>query len=205
MNKVIDVFNRLNKSFDEIDKANADYTEAVQKKVNYLSGSDKSIKGKLEKIISSMASELQKNPNINEENSPLLSKMVDTVDYHRASIFDDRSLFMPFKRTQREEPDPMELSPDISDESDDLMNDFLNNEVSQFSEAAVESFMRRAFGSRKEIKTSEISLVEDNDLILLILALVRAEFNTTFFTMEKIDDKTMNGHYQIPEYVLRIK
>ena len=205
LNKVIDVFNRLNKSFDEIDKANADYTEAVQKKVNYLSGSDKSIKGKLEKIISSIASELQKNPNINEENSPLLSKMVDTVDYHRASIFDDRSLFMPFKRTQREEPDPMELSPDISDESDDLMNDFLNNEVSQFSEAAVESFMRRAFGSRKEIKTSEISLVEDNDLILLILALVRAEFNTTFFTMEKIDDKTMNGHYQIPEYVLRIK
>ena len=37
---IIDIFSRLQKNFNEIDKANAKYTEAVQKKVNYLSSSD---------------------------------------------------------------------------------------------------------------------------------------------------------------------
>lgn len=203
INKVIDVFNRLNKSFDQIDRANADYTEAVQKKVNYLSGSDKSLKGKLDKIISSLADELHKNSSLDEESSPLLAKMVDTVELNRASIFDDRSPLMPFRRGTKEEVDPMDLAPDISDNDDDLMNDFLNNEVSAFSEAAIESFMRQAFGTKKEINTNEIALATDDDLVLLIMALVRAEFNTMFFTMEKIGEKTMNGHFQIPEYILR--
>ncbi|MEI3532017.1 MAG: Wadjet anti-phage system protein JetA family protein [Bacilli bacterium] len=43
----IDVYRRLQKSFDEIDKTNAEYTAAVQKKVNYLSSSDKTIIGKI--------------------------------------------------------------------------------------------------------------------------------------------------------------
>lgn len=205
INQVIDVFNRLNKSFDQIDRANADYTEAVQKKVNYLSGSDKSLKGKLDKIISSLADELHKNSSLDEESSPLLSKMVDSIEVGRASILDDRSPMMPFRRGMREELDPMGLAPDISEDSDDLMNEFLNNEVSGFSEAAIDNFMRKAFGMRREIRTDEIDLVTDDDLILLIMALVRAEFDTMFFTMEKVGEKTMNGHFQIPEYVLRRK
>lgn len=205
LNRVIDVFNRLNKSFDDIDKANADYTEAVQKKVNYLSGSDKSLKGKLDKIISSLANELHKNPFATEDDSPLLAKMEDTIDFHRGSIFDERSLFMPFRRTLKDEPDPMPLDPDISQDDDDLMNDFLNTEVNKFDETAIESFMRRAFGGKKEIKTGDIPLLEEDDLILLILALVRAEFNTSFFTMEKVEEGTMNGNYLIPQYILKKK
>lgn len=205
LNRVIDVFNRLNRSFDSIDKANADYTEAVQRKVNYLSGSDKSLKGKLDKIISSLAEELHKDPLANEDTSAILLKMEGTIDLHRASIFDDRSLLMPFRRTLRDEPPPMELAPDISQEDDNLMNDFLNTEVSKFSEATIESFMRRAFAGRNEITTGEIPLVEEDDIILLILALVRAEFNISFFTMEKVAEGVRNGPYLIPQYILRKK
>lgn len=205
INRVIDVFNRLNKSFDDIDRANADYTEAVQKKVNYLSGNDKSLKGKLDKIISSLAAELHKNPFADEDNSSLLARMEDTIDFHRASIFDDRSLFMPFRRTLRDEPDPMPLDPDLSQDDDDLMNDFLNREVNKYDEAAIDGFMRRAFGGKNEIMTGDIPLIEEDDIILLILALVRAEFNTSFFTMDRVSDVVLNGHYQIPQYRLTKK
>ena len=51
----IDIFNKLNDAFVDIDKANAKYTESVQKKVNFLSNSDKTIKGKLDTVILAMA------------------------------------------------------------------------------------------------------------------------------------------------------
>jgi len=204
LNYVIDVFERLNKSFDEIDVVNSNYTEAVQRKVNYLSGADKSIKGKLDKVCSTLAKEFKKNPNLHEENSETLRKAIDSIEVSRVGIFDPDSLYMPFRRERREEEEPMGIIDDLSLFDDNgLMNDFLSSEVSQYSEEAVDEFMRKQFGLKRKIKTTDVEINTIDDLILLILAIVKAEFDTSFFTITRIEDKeVISCGYRMPLYEL---
>ncbi len=206
LNRVIDVFDRLNHSFQEIDKANSDYTEAVQRKVNYLAGTDRSMKGKLDKICASLAGEMKKHPNADGETSTLLAKVMDTVSLYRGAIFDSDSLFMPFRRERRTEEDPMGLPADFdAADSEGLMNDFLSNEVSQYSEEAIDAFMKKAFAGKGEITSSDVPIDTIDDLVLFILGLVKAEFNTSFFTIKREKDEIVSHGYRMPLYVLTRK
>ncbi len=205
LNYVIDVFNRINKSFNEIDRVNSDYTEAVQRKVNYLSGTDKSVKGKLEKIIASVAKELRDHPGANEENSPLLGQMVDTISPVRVGILRPESLYMPFRRELRPDEEPLSLADDLGGMDDGMMEDFLNNAVSPYSEEVIEQFMRRAFAGREEITSLDIPLNGIEDLVLLILAIVQAEFGNSFFTIERKEDTIEHCGYRMPMYRFTIK
>lgn len=202
LNFVIDVFGRLNKSFDEIDIANSNYTEAVQKKVNYLSGADKSMKGKLDKICSSMANEYRKNPSVNEENSEIILKAVDSIEMSRVGIFDEDSLFMPFKREKRFEEDPLGLQDDMALNDDGLAVDALMSaSANQYSDDIIEDFMRSQFGSKQKILSTDVQVNTLDDLILLIFAIVRAEFNKLFFTIEKVkDEEVIHNGYKMPLY-----
>lgn len=99
LQETIDIFSKLNKAFDEIDKANADYTEAVQRKVNYLSSSDKSIKGKLDAIILAIAKDLTSVEDYDQ--SEMLNKASETINFYRQGVIDGDSLTMPFKRSEK--------------------------------------------------------------------------------------------------------
>lgn len=197
LQETIDIFSRLNAAFDEIDRANADYTEAVQRKVNYLSGSDKSIRGKLDSIILAMAQDLARVEDY--EDSEVVGKAADTVMCYRQSLVDSDSLTMPFKRTEYEDGDPLPLE-ERSDDGD-LLSQFLDDEISQFGSEAVEDFMIKAFGDRREIDIRDVELKDMDDLILLILGIVRAEFGDSFFTFDKYsDDEARHGRFTVPQY-----
>jgi hypothetical protein len=79
--ETIDVFSRLSDAFDEIDKANARYTKAVQKKVNYLSNSDKTIKGKIDAILLRMVKDTASSSYDPSEydNVKIVSQAADTI------------------------------------------------------------------------------------------------------------------------------
>lgn len=202
LNKVIDTFRKLNSSFDEIDRVNSDYTEAVQRKVNYLSGSDKSFQGKLERIVAALADELRRHPNANEDTSKVLGMAIDSVDPVRMGILKPESLYMPFRREARPDEELLSIADDmaLSDENSNLMDEFLDAEVSEYSEDAIESFMMRAFAGRDEITSQDIRVDTTEDLILLILAIVRSEFDVSFFTAERLSDSVINGIYRMPLY-----
>lgn len=204
-NRVIDVFQRLSRNFDDIDRANAEYTEAVQRKVNYLSGSDKSMKGKLDRICSSLARELNSHPNANETNSEVFRQAMDSVEFLSVSILDSDSMLLPFQRRKRMEEDPMNLPMDDFDDMALRMDDFREKQVSSITEETILAFMKRAFGNKKQIKSTDVEIDSIDDLVLLVLALTRAEWNTYFFTMEKLKDDVVAHGYRMPEYLLTRK
>lgn len=202
LQETIDIFSRLSSSFEEIDQANAKYTKAVQKKVNFLSSSDKTIKGKLDAVILQMAKALDKapaGPGSNIDDIPIVMEASKTISIYHQGFVDSDCLTMPFKRTIREEMDPMPLEDQFAGD-DDLMNAFLENEVNMFSFEAIEAFMLKAFGNRKVIETKDFVIEDMNQMILLILGTVRAEFGDMFFTIEKIGDQTRNGRFLMPDY-----
>lgn len=198
LQETIDIFSKLNKAFDEIDKANADYTEAVQRKVNYLSSSDKSIKGKLDAIILAIAKDLTSVEDYDQ--SEMLNKASETINFYRQGVIDGDSLTMPFKRSEKEEGELLPIEDPLMDDNT-LLNDFLDSEVNQFGVEAVEDFMIKAFGKKKEIDISEIELNEMDDVILLILGIVRAEFGDSFFSIDKYSDESIRvGRFLVPKY-----
>ncbi|MFA6830496.1 MAG: Wadjet anti-phage system protein JetA family protein, partial [Bacilli bacterium] len=98
ISEIIDIFSRITSAFDDIDTANANYTEAVQKKVNYLASSDKTAKGKIDRIILAMAQEIKNNPALSYEEMPVLTQASESMILPRQGFFNSASLNMPFKR-----------------------------------------------------------------------------------------------------------
>lgn len=202
LQETIDIFSKLSDAFEDIDKANAQYTKAVQKKVNYLSSGDKSIRGKLKAIILQISKDLNKADITSETDLDKVQLIQDAsatiAIYHQGFVNSD-CLTMPFKRGERGEDEPLPLD-DAIDFVDDPDFDQMLIEQNRFSEEAIENFMLKNFGNRKSITTEDIELRNDDDLILLILAVVRAEFNDMFYTITKIKDQVRKGHFLLPCY-----
>lgn len=202
LQETINKFSRLSDSFDDIDKANANYVHSVQRKINFLSNSDKSIKGKLDTIIVELAKQIVSSPydvKNDTEKIPLLAQASQTISLWSQGFINSNSLTMPIRRTARIETDPLPLEDEfIGDDS--LMNEFLENEVNNFSLQAVEEFMLKAFGNRKIIETKDLKITSLDELVLLILGIVRAEFGSLFYDIEKIGETTKLGNFLVPNY-----
>ncbi len=202
LQETINKFSRLSDSFDEIDKANANYIHSVQKKINFLSNSDKSIQGKLDTIIVELAKQIISSPydvKTDMEKIPLLEEACNTISIWKQGFINSDSLTMPIRRSSRVETDPMLLEEEF--EGDDLlMNEFLENEVNNFSLQAIEEFMLKSFGNKKVIETKDVKVTNLDELVLLILGIIRAEFGTLFYDIEKIGETTKLGNFLVPNY-----
>ena len=201
--ETIDIFAKLSDAFNDIDKANAKYTESVQKKVNFLSNSDKTIKGKLDAVILAMAraiaSSSLREASQDYEGIEIISKASDTINIFHHGYIDSDSLTLPFKRKLRENLDPLPLEDEYYGD-DSLMTEFLDKEVSSFSKEAIDDFFIRNFKDKKEITTKDIAIEDIDSLVIYILGVVRAEFDEMFFTITKLSDEIENGKYMMPEY-----
>jgi len=189
--QTIDIYSKLNSSFDDIDKANAKYTLAVQKKVNYLSNSDKSIKGKLDNIILAIAKGLDTLPSDYHQdyiNLDIVSKASDCIDIYRQGFVNSSSLTMPFNRKGRTEEEPLILEDNFFDDGFEDFSSSIRLQVEKYSQDAINDFMLKNFNGQKTITTADIKINNMDDMILLILGTVRAQFGNMFYSIEKIGD-----------------
>lgn len=199
---IIDVFSRLASNFNEIDRANANYTEAVQKKVNYLSSTDKTIKGKIDRIILAMAEEIKMNPALRYEELPLLKKAENCLSFFRQGCLDSASMTLPFKRkTETLEEAPLPLADDFfPDEAASFMTDILDDELNRFSDRSIAEFMDRSMGDKKEMETTDIPIGNMDDMVLMILGTLKAMLGLIPYHAEKIANRVEYAGYYMPLY-----
>lgn len=204
---IVDTFSHLSSKFNEIDQANANYTEAVQKKVNYLSSTDKTVKGKIDRVIMALALEIKNNPALSYEELPLLTKTSESVMLFRQGYLDSFSMTMPFKRGKVEEVyEPLPLDDALfPDEQALLMNEVLQREVDRFSDRAVEDFINRNMGENDEILTDQIDIPDTDSLVLTIFAILKSMLGVLPFKAVKIEDRVEHGGYYMPLYKLTRK
>lgn len=200
---IIDIFSRITSAFDEIDKANANYTEAVQRKVNYLSSTDKTAKGKLDRIILAMATEIKNNPGLDYEEMPTIVKATDSINFIRQAHLDSRSLTMPFKR----EFNDVNVAPMMLDDPFDFTSDaavdfanMLDSELDRYSDEAISSFLDRAMGEKKEMQTTDVTLQSKDDLVLYILGVLKSLLGLIPFKAVKTSDRIDYANYYMPCY-----
>lgn len=197
---IIDIFSRLQKNFNEIDKANAKYTEAVQKKVNYLSSSDKTIKGKIDKIILTMANEIKNNLALSYDEMPTLVAARDCLNINRAGFIDYDSVTLPIKRTLISDSDPLPMQDDL--DSDDFLaiSDKLDEDLNRFSDSAILDFVNKLIADRRSANTDEVSFENNDNFILMILAILKSSMESIPFSIEKLKDMIEHEGYYMPLY-----
>lgn len=199
--EIIDIFSRLTTSFNEIDTANANYTEAVQRKINYLSASDKTTKGKIDAIILAMANEIKNNPSLRYDEMPILNRATDTLLLNRQGFFDSQSLTMPFKRAAVEEGDFMPLDDEFyPEEQSALMNQILDSELARFSDTAILNFIESNMEGKEELLATDIDLSDTDRLVLWILAILKAMLGVIPYEATKISDRIEYANYYMPLY-----
>lgn len=197
---IIDIFSRLQKNFNEIDKANAKYTEAVQKKVNYLSSSDKTIKGKIDKIILTMANEIKNNLALSYDEMPTLLEARDCLNINRCGFIDNDSVTLPIKRSAVFDTEPLLMQDDLDSDDFTLLTDRLDEDLSRFSDQAIIDFVNNLTKDNKTASTDEISFENNDNFILMILAILKSSMEAIPFSIEKIKDMIEHQGYYMPLY-----
>lgn len=200
INEVVDIFSRLSAAFNDIDQANANYTEAVQKKVNYLSSNDKTVKGKIDKIILAMATEIKNNPALRYEQLPVCEKATGTLLLSRQGYLDSRSMTMPFKRMVAEESELLPMDDDFDLDLDQAGFLALNEDVNRFSDRAILEFMDNLMQGRDEMVTTDIPLADVDQLVLMILAILKCVLGNFPYTATKLEDRVEFAGYYMPLY-----
>ena len=200
--EVIDIFSSLSESFNEIDRANSDYTEAVQRKVNYLSSSDKTVKGKIDSILLALRNELANNPGANYEDLKILSVANRTINIARHGFVDSASLNMPFKRRVEEYAEPLFFDEGILDaDRDEAMSLFSERDVEKFSRESITSYFDTSVNEKTSMETLDFKFNTLDELVLYIYGVNSALSGTIPYKATKLSPCVEHDEWFMPNYL----
>ena len=198
INYITDTYEKLNATISSIDKENNAYTKSSTNKILYLNNNDKTIKGYLENIMKIYARNINSNSTRNV--TTILSKMQDSIYFYEQGYINSDSLTLPILRRIREEGVPMEIF-DYDGDTSDLLNNFLDQTSSIYTDDKVYNFMLEAFGDKEEIGVTDIPLVNFDALICLILAIIKKDDDNCFYYVEQVDRSRIHtGGYIVPNF-----
>lgn len=196
VNFITDTYEKINTLINDIDKENNLYTKSSANKILYLNNNDKTVKGYLENILKIYA----KNTSNPRFLSKILSKMQDSTYFYEQGYIDSSSVTLPILRKLRENSEPMELI-SFEDASDYLLDSFLEETKSIFTDDKVYGFMEQAFNGKERIGIQEVPLINFDAFICLILAVIKKDDESCFYYVNEIDDTKVHTHgYIVPNF-----
>jgi hypothetical protein len=201
INYITDTYETINDLISSIDKENSVYTKSSANKILYLNNSDRTIKGHLENIFKYYA----KNINDGRNLSKILSKMQDASYFDDQGYISSESVSLPLLRRMKLEGEPLEIV-DFDVANDVIMENFLRETSDIYTDERIYGFMQKAFGSDKDLKIIDIPLPTFEAFICLILATIKKDDESCFYTVEIVDDiKIRNGDYIVPNLIFHRK
>ena len=88
----------------------------------------------------------------------------------------------------------------------DSLNQYLDKEVNEFGQAAVNKFIIDRLNGKDEIDTETIDIKNLEDLTLLILGIINSQFDDSIINKERFENVIVkNGSFELPKYKLTRK
>lgn len=204
INRIQDIYYRLSQEIGNIDKTQSEYIRASTEKVIFLNNSDKSIKGKLEKIMAVLARNLSGSPETDATYPNITKQVVQSVKLYQPGYIDSDSLTRPYRHTQRIFSEPMPID-DFSHSFDESIMEVLIGENSKYSDENVMAFMAENFQEKAHIEAKDIPLRQVEDFVFLILASIKATSRVSFYELERDESAlninvTVGGTYSVPNF-----
>ncbi|MFA7222266.1 MAG: Wadjet anti-phage system protein JetA family protein [Bacilli bacterium] len=205
INYITDTYDTINDLISSIDKENSNYTKSSANKILYLNNTDRTIKGHLENIFKAYAKCTSKTTNDNRTLSKILSSMQDCSAFSEQGYIDSDSVSLPMLKRMRFDGKPLEIV-DFDDASQFIMDSFLEETKDIYTDERIYNFMEKSFGSDNDLKIKDVLLPTFDAFICLILATIKKDDESCFYTLEIVDDsKIRNGDYIVPNLIFHRK
>lgn len=206
MNEINDLYEGMDAMLDEVDRKNSAYTRASMEKMYYLLNTDRSIKGKLVDIITAAAPAFSMAPGRklpDRGGSPdteyLIDMLADGVVLYRQGYIDDRSLYTRANKSSRHDDEkPLKIDLPGEDIGEAVIQNFIKNVKKLYSRQKVMAFVDRLMAGREILNSSEIRLENDDEFIMLILAVIDSSEKNRNYRVEFTDGYVECGGYRIP-------
>ncbi len=196
-----DMYEAMNDMVAEIDEKHSEYTKSSATKIIYLNNSDKTIKGHLETIFKAYAKANSDGLGLRG----ILSRMQDSISLFEQGYINPDSITLPIIRKYREEGDPLPLISNPEEAGDYTMQEFLDQTRNSFTDERIYSFMETAFQGEDEIFIGDIPLPDFDAFILLILASLKKDDDSAFYSVEQNEGRVISQGYVLPNFTFKRK
>ena len=190
LNKMQDVYGNIGRQISMVDKRNTDYIRATNRKIGYMLTSDKELKGKLVRILK------------NSKKEPVLVQMSESLSIYGQRYLDRDSIFIRNSKSDKKQGKPLEIQEVAIDSKEDL-NEFGIKIQNSYTLKRIQDYMKNMMSEKPIITTNDITIQNDEEFILFILATINEEKN--FYEIEYKDDYIQKGNYQLPNMVIKKK
>lgn len=182
---VIEVYENIDFTMNQIEAKNTDYVRASVQRIQYLLTSDKELKGKLINILR------------NSKKEAVLEKMEQEVNLLKQEYLTKDSIYTRVSNNKKEGR-PLELKKEKTIDAK-AFYEFAKSLENLYSNKKINEFMEANFNGKPFITSAEINLNTTEDLILLILATIKADKSgRSFYYMQDSDEIVNNNGYKIP-------
>lgn len=183
---VLEVYENIDSTMNQIEQKNTDYVRASVKRIQYLLTNDKELKGKLVNILK------------NSKHEKVLEQMEKEVKLLRQEYISKDSIYLRSSNDKRKQGNPIALK-ETKELDSKTLYDFAKSLENLYSNKKINDFMSKKFKDRPFLNSNEIELKSVEDLILLILATIKADKSgKSFYYFEDSDEIINNNGYRIP-------
>jgi hypothetical protein len=125
--------------------------------------------------------------------------MENSANLYPVKFIDEFSLYTRRDRKDRPVSEPLKVDFALDEEAlEREMDDFKDRVKSSFSHQRVMEFMERQFKDRMELDSRDFILEDDGDFIMLIMASLKHDENTSFYNTEFREGYVLNSGYRLP-------
>lgn len=183
---VLEVYENIDATMNEIERKNTDYVRASVHRIQYLLTNDKELKGKLVNILK------------NSKDEKVLEEMEKKANLLRQEYVGKDSIYIRNSNDKRKQGKPMPLK-EQSEIDMKTFYEFAKSLENVYSNKRINEFMEKNFKGKPFISSMEIELNTVEDLILLILATIKADKSgKSFYYIEDSEEIINNNGYKIP-------
>ncbi len=196
---ILDAYRNLGDIINEIDRKKSIYTKSTSEKIRYLTSADQTIKSKLAEILKTFTS-------IDDARK---DDMIDIMNLHievnRQEIFDAASLYHRNIRSKRVDSEPIEI--EKSESLDGAAEKYLMEQIKNgFPLKRIRNFVNGLFSDGTDsVSASDIPIENDNDFILLMLAVIRKNDLGINYDVDIGEKRINRNNYLIPEMTITKK
>lgn len=196
---ILDAYRNLGSIINEIDKKKSVYTKSTSEKIRYLTSADQTIKSKLAELLKAFA-------NADDSGKEHITDMLGrNIAVNRQEVFDAAALYHKNIRSKRVDREPIEI---VKNESlDGVAEEYLLAQIKNgFPLRRIRAFIDGLFAEGMvSVTASDIHLENDNDFILLMLAVIRQRDTGMGYAIDVGEKRINRDGYLIPEMIITRK
>lgn len=205
VNIILDIksaFYSLDDIIEEIDRKHTRYQRNAVMRARFLLSAGNNTEGKLSRILSGLAEELNKN---------------ETSEFSPETAEELRSLFSLYPQNYIS-PESLKTMPVLkkTGQVDELGSDMVMSEESRalyrealrarnrrkFSRKNINEYVINLLGDRDEINVSEIPVQTKRDVIRIVYISIYAGNRANQYTIKRLNGRIQAGEFEIPEFII---